>query len=101
MANAQPQRRQVRRCIYSPANAIGFEYIVSSSRDERIPPVVPASQANWIKLEAKTLFEMLTATSFAISHDETRYALNGVAKPLGVDKPVVAVDAKLGGRHRP
>jgi hypothetical protein len=41
------------------------------------PQVVPAAQANWIRFEAKTLREMLAATSFAISHDETRYALNG------------------------
>jgi len=30
-----------------------------------------------IRFEAKTLREMLAATSFSISHDETRYALNG------------------------
>ena len=57
------------------------------------PPVVPAAQANWINLEAKTLREMLTATSFAISHDETRYALNGVLFSLaGKDARLVATD---------
>src|SRR5438309_4507608 len=57
------------------------------------PPVVPAAQANWIKLEAKTLREMLAATSFAISHDETRYALNGVLFALaGKDARLVATD---------
>jgi DNA polymerase-3 subunit beta len=57
------------------------------------PPVVPAAQASWIKLEARTLREMLTATSFAISHDETRYALNGVLFSLaGKDARLVATD---------
>jgi len=57
------------------------------------PPVVPAAQATWIKLEAKTLREMLAATSFAVSHDETRYALNGVLFALaGKDARLVATD---------
>ena len=42
------------------------------------PPVVPASPSAWLTLDAKVLREMLTHTSFAVSHDETRYALNGV-----------------------
>ena len=41
------------------------------------PPVVPAAQANRIRFEAKTLREMLAATSFAISYGETLYVLNG------------------------
>jgi len=54
---------------------------------------VPSAQAAWIKLEAKTLREMLAATSFAISHDETRYALNGVLFALaGTDARLVATD---------
>src|SRR5207249_3729294 len=57
------------------------------------PPVVPSAQAAWIRLEAKTLREMLAATSFAISHDETRYALNGVLFALaGKDARLVATD---------
>jgi DNA polymerase III subunit beta len=42
------------------------------------PPVVPAAPTAWITLEAGTLRDMLARTSFAISHDESRYALNGV-----------------------
>src|SRR5204863_10027983 len=57
------------------------------------PPMVPAAQANWIRLESKMLREMLAATSFAISHDETRYALNGVLFALaGKDARLVATD---------
>jgi DNA polymerase-3 subunit beta len=57
------------------------------------PPVVPAAQAAWIKLESKILRDMLNATSFAVSHDETRYALNGVLFSLaGKDARLVATD---------
>src|SRR5207249_11242514 len=41
-------------------------------------PVVPSPQAAWLRLEAKSLREMLAATSFASSHDGTRDAQNGV-----------------------
>jgi DNA polymerase-3 subunit beta len=37
-----------------------------------------AEPAEWVSLEAKELREMLAETSFAVSHDESRYALNGV-----------------------
>jgi DNA polymerase-3 subunit beta len=54
---------------------------------------VPAAGATWIRLEARTLREMLAATSFAVSHDETRYALNGVLFSLaGKDARLVATD---------
>jgi DNA polymerase-3 subunit beta len=42
------------------------------------PPVVPAAPKSWITLEAGRLRDMLSQTSFAISHDESRYALNGI-----------------------
>lgn len=48
-------------------------------------PQVPASKdKEYITLQQKTLKKMLTMTSFAISHDETRYVLNGV---LAIIKP--------------
>ena len=57
------------------------------------PPVAPAAQATWLKLEARTLRDMLGQTSFAVSHDETRYALNGVLFSLaGKDARLVATD---------
>ena len=44
-------------------------------------------------IEAKVLREMLTQTSFAVSHDETRYALNGVLFAFqGKDVRMVATD---------
>jgi DNA polymerase III subunit beta len=57
------------------------------------PPVVAAEKAVWLKIEAKTLREMLAQTSFAVSHDETRYALNGVLFALaGKEARLVATD---------
>ncbi len=45
---------------------------------EDFPPVVPASPSAWTTVDGKTLREMIAQTIFAVSHDETRYALNGV-----------------------
>jgi DNA polymerase-3 subunit beta len=42
------------------------------------PPVEPGASLGWVSLDAKLLRQMLAQTSFAISHDESRYALNGV-----------------------
>src|SRR5213080_1108940 len=56
----------------------GATYKLVGLAPDDFPPVVPASPASWVSLEGKTLREMLAQTSFAISHDETRYALNGI-----------------------
>ena len=56
----------------------GVSYKLVGLPPDDFPPVVPASPTSWLALEAKGLREMLTHTSFAVSHDETRYALNGV-----------------------
>ena len=56
----------------------GVSYKVVGLAADDFPPVVPASPSAWLSLDAKSLREMLTHTSYAVSHDETRYALNGV-----------------------
>lgn len=56
----------------------GVTYKLVGLTPDDFPPVVPASPEAWVVLEAKTLKEMLGQTSFAVSHDETRHALNGV-----------------------
>jgi DNA polymerase-3 subunit beta len=56
----------------------GVSYKLVGLAPDDFPPVVPASPGAWLKLDAKVLREMLAHTSFAVSHDETRYALNGV-----------------------
>lgn len=47
------------------------------------PEVRAASAGSWVSLDGKLLREMLAQTSFAISHDESRYALNGVLFSTG------------------
>ena len=61
----------------------GAAYKLVGLAPDDFPAVVPASPSAWITLEAKMLREMLMQTSFAVSHDETRYALNGVLFSLG------------------
>jgi len=71
----------------------GATYRLIGLAPDDFPPVVPASPQSWVALEAKMLREMLTQTSFAVSHDETRYALNGVLFAFqGKDVRMVATD---------
>jgi len=71
----------------------GVVYKLVGMPPDDFPAVVPASPSAWLTLEAKTLRDMLTQTSFAISHDETRYALNGVLFALqGKEMRLVATD---------
>ncbi len=56
----------------------GATYRMVGLAPDDFPPVVPASPQSWVSIETKILREMLTQTRFAVSHDETRYALNGV-----------------------
>jgi len=71
----------------------GATYKLVGLSPDDFPPVVPASPASWVGLDAKTLRELLAQTSFAISHDETRYALNGILFVLqGKDVQMVATD---------
>src|SRR6058998_4072380 len=71
----------------------GATYKLVGLSPDDFPPVVPASPASWVSLDGKTLREMLLQTSFAVSHDETRYALNGILFVLqGKDVQMVATD---------
>ena len=66
--------------------------LVGLSADD-FPAVTPGGSATWIPLEAKVLKEMLEQTSFAVSHDEGRYALNGILFTLqGKEIRLVATD---------
>lgn len=71
----------------------GATYRLVGLAPDDFPPVVPAAPQSWVTLEAKILREMLGQTSFAVSHDETRYALNGVLFAFqGKDVRMVATD---------
>ena len=56
----------------------GASYRLVGLAADDFPAVVPAAPPAWLTLEARTLRDMLTQTVFAVSHDETRYALNGI-----------------------
>ena len=56
----------------------GVSYKLLGLAAEDFPAVVPSALPKWVSLDGKALKEMLAQTAFAISHDESRYALNGV-----------------------
>jgi DNA polymerase-3 subunit beta len=56
----------------------GVSYRLVGMAPDDFPAVVPAAPPAWLRMEAGMLREMLAQTSFAISHDESRFALNGV-----------------------
>ncbi len=56
----------------------GVLYKLVGLAAEDFPSVVPTASAGWVSLDGKVLKEMLAQTVFAVSHDESRYALNGV-----------------------
>ncbi|PYM96499.1 MAG: DNA polymerase III subunit beta [Candidatus Rokuibacteriota bacterium] len=71
----------------------GATYRLVGLAADDFPPVVPASPESWVSLDSKIMRDLLTQTSFAVSHDETRYALNGVLFVFqGKDIRMVATD---------
>src|SRR5512132_325056 len=54
----------------------GASYKLVGLTPEDFPGVGENTAAPWITLDGKLLHDMLAQTSFAISHDESRYALN-------------------------
>src|SRR2546422_4990460 len=54
----------------------GVAYKLVGMPPDDFPAVVPAPPGAWTTLEGKTLRDMLTQTSSAISNDERRYAFN-------------------------
>lgn len=71
----------------------GVSYKLVGLAPEDFPPVVPTSSPGWVSMDGKVLKEMLAQTAFAISHDEGRYALNGILFLLQPDRVrLVATD---------
>src|SRR5262249_15121087 len=56
----------------------GASYKLVGLTAEDFPSVGESQAPSWITIDGKLLRDMLTQTTFAISHDESRYALNGV-----------------------
>ncbi len=71
----------------------GVAYKLVGLTPEDFPAVGSADAAAWISLDGKVLRDMLAQTSFAVSHDESRYALNGILFSVqGKDLRLVATD---------
>jgi DNA polymerase-3 subunit beta len=60
----------------------GASYKLVGLGPEDFPAVAEAGSGAWITVDGQLLRDMLTRTTFAISHDESRYALNGVLVAL-------------------
>src|SRR5215468_3168622 len=56
----------------------GASYKLVGLGPEDFPAFTEGGTAGWLTLDGKLLRDMLSQTTFAISHDESRYALNGV-----------------------
>lgn len=71
----------------------GASYKLVGLVPEDFPQVAPPPNPKWISVDGKLLRDMLAQTIFAVSHDESRYALNGVLLVLqGSEMKVVATD---------
>jgi len=56
----------------------GASYKLVGLSASDFPAVATGAASAWITLDGKVLRDMLTQTIFAVSHDESRYALNGI-----------------------
>ena len=56
----------------------GASYRLVGLTPEEFPAVGDGASTGWLTIDGKVLREMLAQTTFAISHDESRYALNGI-----------------------
>lgn len=71
----------------------GASYKLVGLAPDDFPAVGVGESASWISLDGKVLRDMLAQTSFAVSHDESRYALNGVLFTIqGKEIRLVATD---------
>jgi DNA polymerase III subunit beta len=71
----------------------GASYKLVGLPPDDFPAVGVGESASWISLDGKVLRDMLAQTSFAVSHDESRYALNGVLFSVqGKEIRLVATD---------
>ncbi len=73
-----PLALKVQENAWVALRCAGAAYKLVGLPPEDFPPVVTGAAANWITVDGKVLRDMLEQTMFAISHDESRYALNGV-----------------------
>jgi DNA polymerase-3 subunit beta len=75
---AAPLSLKVQENAWVALRCGGVSYKLVGLTPEDFPAVGDGAGAGWITVDGKMLRDMLTQTTFAISHDESRYALNGV-----------------------
>ena len=75
---AAPLALKVQENAWVALRCGGAAYKLVGLAPEDFPPVTPGTTVRWITVDGKLLRSMLDQTMFAISHDESRYALNGV-----------------------
>jgi len=73
-----PLAIKVQDNAWAALRCAGASYKLVGLTPEDFPAVGAAEAARWITLDGKLLRDMLAQTSFAMSHDESRYALNGI-----------------------
>lgn len=75
---AAPLALKVQDNAWVALRCAGVSYRLVGLTPEEFPAVGDGATTGWLTLDGKVLRDMLGQTTFAISHDESRYALNGV-----------------------
>src|SRR5260370_26867419 len=75
---AAPLAIKVQENAWVALRCAGASYRLVGLTPEELPPAGEGAGTRWLPLRAHVIREMLSQTTFAISHDESRYALHGV-----------------------
>jgi DNA polymerase-3 subunit beta len=75
---AAPLAIKVQENAWVALRCAGVSYRLVGLTPEEFPAVGDGATTGWLTIDGKVLREMLAQTTFAISHDESRYALNGI-----------------------
>lgn len=73
-----PLALKVQENAWVALRCAGVSYRLVGLTPEEFPAVGDGATTGWLGIDGKILRDMLGQTTFAISHDESRYALNGV-----------------------
>src|SRR6266851_2861072 len=73
-----PLALKVQENAWVALRCAGASYRLVGLTPEEFPAVGDGASSGWLTIDGKVLRDMLGQTTFAISHDESRYALNGI-----------------------
>jgi DNA polymerase III subunit beta len=79
---AAPLAIKVQENAWVALRCAGASYKLVGMAPEEFPAVSVPAAGGWVTVDGKLLRDMLAQTLFAVSHDESRYALNGVLMVL-------------------